>query len=405
MAADTKLPTGDIGSRLVMLADALTARGDLRSKPWRDAFLATPRHVFLPRFYRKISNSPPTYTPVIADSLGDQEWFDLVYTDETWITQISGNDDLWAPTPQVQLGMPTSSSTMPCLVTRMLEDLDVQDGHRVLEIGTGTGYSTALLCHRLGDAGVVSIEYDDAVAGRAAAVLANMGYRPTLLVADGAAGYPGMAPYDRIITTCSFTHVSYFWVEQARPGAKIFVIFSGSVKGGTSVLLEIREDGTASGFLDARPLFFMVSRPQLPAALPMFVIPERDPSRERTSNLDPAVFNDATFRFLLQMRIPDLSFIGLFGGAERDAFFRTSDPDRFCVARIHDDGTLRVHDYGANPVWSIVEDTLHGWDALGRPGCNRFLLTVTPDEQTLTIPGTSLCWRIPVPVRTAAWHA
>ncbi|WP_435876053.1 hypothetical protein [Saccharopolyspora shandongensis] len=46
---------------------------------------------------------------------------------------------------------PVSSSSAPGLMTRMLEMLDIGDGHRALEIGTGTGYNAALLCHRLGE--------------------------------------------------------------------------------------------------------------------------------------------------------------------------------------------------------------------------------------------------------------
>jgi SAM-dependent methyltransferase len=49
---------------------------------------------------------------------------------------------------------------MPGLMTRMLESLDVRDGHRVLEIGTGTGYNVGLLAHRLGDTNVFSVDIE-----------------------------------------------------------------------------------------------------------------------------------------------------------------------------------------------------------------------------------------------------
>lgn len=68
---------------------------------------------------------------------------------------------------------------MHSLMARMLEALDVRDGDRVLEIGTGTGYNAALLCHRVGSHNVVSIDIDPALIAAARSRLASLGHHPT----------------------------------------------------------------------------------------------------------------------------------------------------------------------------------------------------------------------------------
>ncbi|MBV9313972.1 MAG: hypothetical protein JO100_09565 [Pseudonocardia sp.] len=89
------------------------------------------------------------------------EWLDAVYSDDSLVVQR-------ADAPGVE-DWPTSSSTMPSLMVRMLELLNVTDDSRVLEIGTATGYNAALLCHRLGADQVASIELHPGLAAAAAA--------------------------------------------------------------------------------------------------------------------------------------------------------------------------------------------------------------------------------------------
>lgn len=133
--------------------------------------------------------------------VGVDEWLRQVYADETLITQFDGRDIDWSDPRPISNAHPTSSSTLPALVVRMLEDLQVEDGHTVTEYGTGTGYSTGLMCQRIGAERVLSVETDPYVAARAREALARCGYRPRLHVGDGLAGIPGSVRAHRAIAT------------------------------------------------------------------------------------------------------------------------------------------------------------------------------------------------------------
>lgn len=172
------------------LADELAATGDLKTAGWRDAVRRVPRHVFLPRFYawQDTDGGPTAWVPVTHESAGDDSWLTQVYENTTWTTQLDGNDASWEREGP-QFGSPTSSSTLPGLLVMMLEHLDVADDDRLLIVGTGTGYSTALASERLGADHVVSIDVDPVLVNRARDRLRQAGHTPTVIAGDGLAGY------------------------------------------------------------------------------------------------------------------------------------------------------------------------------------------------------------------------
>ena len=119
--------------------------------------------------------------------------------------------------------------SQPYVVALMTQALDLHPGQRVLEIGTGSGYQTALLCELvktstggLGET-VFSVERFPALAKKAEIVLKSLGYAPHLRVGDGAGGWPERVPFDAIIVT-------------AAPAALPAALFNQLAEGGHMVI-------------------------------------------------------------------------------------------------------------------------------------------------------------------------
>lgn len=175
------------------LIDNLVER-DLINRPSIEAaFRAIPRHLFLPD------------TPLEA-----------VYKDDA------------IPTKKDDHGRAISSSSQPAMMAIMLEQLDIQPGDHVLEVGAGTGYNAALMSYLVGEHGrVTTIDIDQDIVNAAQTHLQNAGCtNVTVICGDGMNGFAAHAPYNRIILTVGGWEIAPAWREQLNPDGRLLLPLS-----------------------------------------------------------------------------------------------------------------------------------------------------------------------------------
>jgi len=284
------------------LAEDIDAVGKMHTPEWRAAVQEIPRHVFVPRYYtddqQGRSRRWTLHEPKDPDSV--RRWLELVYSRTTLVTQVANFADRGTQAA-------VSSATKPDLMIRMLETLDVTDGMRVREIGTGTGYNAALLSHRLGAANVYSVDVDPHLIDNARDRLTWLGYTvATLAAVDGIAGLPEHAPYDRIIATCALFAVPAAWINQLHPDGLALVHIEGPLGAGNLLALRHVAPDTVQGrFLPWWGCFMRrratagpnvgTPRPRRTNAAPA----------TRTTAVDPAQLDGgARFPFLAQLHLP-----------------------------------------------------------------------------------------------------
>jgi protein-L-isoaspartate(D-aspartate) O-methyltransferase len=116
--------------------------------------------------------------------------------------------------------------SQPFTVAKQTHLLDIQIGDKVMEIGTGSGYQTAILLE-LG-ARVFTIERQKVLNVTAQEILTKLGYRPQFFYGDGFEGLPSYAPFDKIIVTAGAEDMPIKLIEQLRVGGKMVIPFGRS---------------------------------------------------------------------------------------------------------------------------------------------------------------------------------
>ncbi|NDK26920.1 methyltransferase [Streptomyces sp. TR1341] len=368
------------------LADRLARLGVLVSPRWRAAVEAVPRELFLrPGVFLPAEGG--RWQPVMAAGTDSDAWLRIAYRDESLTTQLDGHLTADQADGPVE-GFPTSSSTTPVTVVDMLEKLEVEDGHQVLEIGTGTGYSSALLCSRLGEDNVTTIEVDPGVSARADAALETAGFSTWTVTGDGLLGHPRRAPYDRVIATCAVRRIPYSWVRQTKPSGIILATVGGTWHYGTGLAkVTVAEDGTAEGRIAGRSSFMQArSQAEVPIAGDLSARTAYADS-EREAKLSPLLLEDWMPAFLAQLAAPGAHFIRA-SSSQGDRLRYVFDPDRESFASFTEEaGAWTVRQGGPLPLWDTIERTLIAWQDAGAPDITAVRLHITQQAHTYWFEG------------------
>ncbi|KAF3470055.1 methyltransferase, FxLD system [Streptomyces sp. Tu 3180] len=170
------------------LIDHLVEKGCVRTPRVEEAMRTVPRHLFVPGVpLEKAYSNAPVNTKLDAS------------------------------------GISISCASQPDIVAMMLEQLDVEPGQRILELGAGTGFNAGLLGYLVGEKGhVTTLDVDQDIVDGARAGLAAAGIdNVEVILGDGAVGHASNAPYDRIEATVGAHAMPHAWLEQLAPGGRL----------------------------------------------------------------------------------------------------------------------------------------------------------------------------------------
>ncbi|MEU6712043.1 methyltransferase, FxLD system [Nonomuraea sp. NPDC046802] len=344
----------DFATRREAMVALLRERQDI-SEPVAAAMRAVPRHLFV-----------PGVAPEDA------------YRDEPIVTKRDAE------------GRPISSSSQPAIMAIMLDQLGVELGQRVLEIGAGTGYNAALLGHLTGPGGrVVSVDIDADIVAQARKNLSGAGQAHVEVVcADGAQGYEEPAPYDRLIATVGVWDLAPAWMEQLGDEGRLVVPLD--LRGvQVSVALE-REGGhwvsrsvVPCGFMRMRGPFagtevITVLRPELMLVLPesrelgdVLAALDTEPAQIPTKVEGPSSRAEIGMGAALWLALHEPRWCALIGELGPGTGYGGTSGlvEGDSIALLASDGPLVVRGHGPDGARLAGELAAHvrDWDAAGRP--------------------------------------
>ncbi|MEU9404004.1 protein-L-isoaspartate(D-aspartate) O-methyltransferase [Streptomyces sp. NPDC048242] len=348
---------------------------------WWAPVTATPRHIFVPRWYAPGGGGWTT-----VDGPADEEtWLKTAYSDTTLVTRVGSTHADHTPGGHLVTGNPTSSSTLPGLVVSMLEHGRITPSHRLLDLATGSGYSAALACHLLGDKQVTTMDIDPYLTEAASDRLDFIGRHPDVFTGDAIGELPG--DFDRIVSMVSVPRIPATWLRALAPGGRLVTTIAGT---GLILTADKTPDGGATGRVEWDRAAFMTTRTgdDYPPLLDKLFT---------TASTDDGEVSLSPFPVLDVMQAWEVwSMLSLTapGIEHRNG---TDDDGARMTWMLHPDGswarartapgehTATVHQGGPRRLYDILDTIRRRWLEHGELPVYGAKVTVTPDgETTLT---------------------
>jgi protein-L-isoaspartate(D-aspartate) O-methyltransferase len=393
------------------MVDSLRTGGSATDRAVLDVMARVPREAFVPRFW----SLPPGSTTGRPDDVQEFIVGEDEASAETALELVYDTDHALGIRRDARpLGLTagagvTSTASAPRIVASMLELAQLAAGMRVLEIGTGSGYNTALLQELVGPRGrVTSVDIDRTLVDDARRRLDATGYPDVSVVAaDGYFGAAERAPFDRVVATVGCVDVAPAWLGQLAPGGFCVVPLQ---HGGWHPLTRAEPNGDGARLTVVGPAGFVAIQGQqagcrpwphagrlgpepevewspLPDELAAGLFPAAgDEGGDRAAWAGPpwagpawarAAWARAAWARPSWGRVADLAY--LVALEDRRAAFGASLSDGTSSASLDPDHR-RVGHVGAHgrDLHNRLLEIMERWAALGYPGMGDYLSTLSP---------------------------
>lgn len=328
-----------------------------------NAFITIPRHEFVPKFFDRIEvPGEKSQWDFISRSDNEEYWLEQVYKNRPLTTSLTAD------------GRPNSSSSQPNLMAQMIQSLELEPCHRVLEIGTGTGYNAALLAKIVGNSNVVSIDINEALLEAAKyRIERTVGPGVDVIYANGCNIPEELGMFDAIIVTGSHGRIEPSWIRALAPGGRI--VFNWAKRNSPARFIMLALEKMTFGLIGrAAPYLGDFMSLHAGAGIIYEPLPNTSSPLELIASDDfRFMCEDPDFGFFLQVQKPSIIYY-MYRNPKDEIAYSLHDPNtdhliRFLPAQLR-----------ATPsFWSEIQTLYTEYDALNRPKPQDFLMTVERD--------------------------